>query len=47
MAEYKDRMPRTGGQLTILKKGNSYQLQYVHHNHNRAALDHMSHYQIS
>lgn len=38
MAEFKDRIPHTGGQLTIHKQGARYQLQYVHQNLNQAAL---------
>jgi hypothetical protein len=38
MAEFKDRIPHTGGQLTIRKQGSRYQLGYVHHNLNQMAL---------
>jgi uncharacterized C2H2 Zn-finger protein len=38
MAEFKDRIPHTGGQLTIRKQGTMYQLEYVHQNFNRMAL---------
>ena len=38
MAEFKDPIPHTGGQLTIHKRGQQYQLQYVHQNFNQVAL---------
>jgi hypothetical protein len=38
MAEFKDRIPHTRGQLTIRKQGARYQLGYVHQNLNQMAL---------
>lgn len=38
MAEFKDQIPHSGGQLTIRKQGNAYQLIYTHQNANRVAL---------
>ena len=38
MAEFKDPVPHTGGQLTIHRSARGVQLTYIHHNANRVAL---------